>query len=283
MPNEIYFFERSNGISTWHRPFDYADDTDGLTTGEQWKVEHLEQQREQARAKAKQDKPKSQTAIPGTDWSRVLTEQGRTYYCNSETGQSRWDIPEDLAKTLADQASTENEVEAENTELNAEDADWMLEQMADELMDDMPLEASDAEVEEPAEPAAEKVSKDDKLAQFNELLKSASLNPFGTWESEQLKIAADPRFRLIDTDAERHCLFDAVCTDLIAQRRQQQAAARPAKLAGDPFDQLLQEKVTSKKLSFAKFCQQNRKDPRFLKLRSSRDREKRFNKHIGSM
>ncbi|KAJ1812772.1 hypothetical protein LPJ75_003488, partial [Coemansia sp. RSA 2598] len=48
---------------------------------------------------------------------------------------------------------------------------------------------------------------------------------------------------------------------------------------GDPFDQLLVERVT-KKTSFARFCQKHLKDPRYLSVKTSREREKRFLRHI---
>ncbi|KAI8320776.1 hypothetical protein GQ54DRAFT_298394 [Martensiomyces pterosporus] len=310
-PGEPYFYERKNGITTWIRPFDYIDPPQELgpatLVGERWREEDMERKRVMARERAKRDRPVRQHRVPGNEeWRRVETEQGRVFYYNVNTKESRWDRPKDLVvgqqqeqegrENTADTDAKDEGVE-EGTEMNADDAEWMLAQMADEMGGDMDIPGSGLEEEEQDEPPQEAVasneqlSKDEQISMFKDMLRSASINPFGTWETEVHKFQQDDRLACIESAAERHDLFDLVCKELVAQKRKQQneeqrlPQSKKAKgdLSGkDPFDQLLVEAVTSK-TSFAKFCQQHRRDPRFLKLRSSREREKRFKKHVDSL
>ncbi|KAJ2005817.1 hypothetical protein GGI04_002097 [Coemansia thaxteri] len=130
------------------------------------------------------------------------------------------------------------------------------------------------------------MSKDGRIAQFKALLQEIGVNPFGTWESQSSRFASDRRFALVTADAERQDLFDAACKEVAAARSKRSLAtdrhsstleAPPSAL--HPFDQLLREHVT-KKTSFARFCQKHLKDPRFTSLKTSREREKMFQRHM---
>ncbi|KAJ1962884.1 hypothetical protein GGI12_002375 [Dipsacomyces acuminosporus] len=309
MPNEPYYYERKNGITTWIRPFDYIEPLEApLLVGERWREEEIERQRLRAREKARRDKPKSQTKINGTEWRRVETEQGRVFYYNESTKVSRWDQPKELDQALKD-IGEKKEVDVdeqndggdgmEGTEMNADDAEWMLAQMIQGEEEEEQDEAMGQDTHslgyendtQLSNAQNEQLSRDECMSKFRDMLVEAGINPFGTWDTELSKFEQDPRLPLIENTAERNDIFDLVCKELVALKRQQQkqqqssaGQGRPGsrKPAVDPFDQLLEE-VVKTKMSFAKFCQQNRKDPRFLKLRSSREREKRFIKHLESL
>ncbi|KAJ2780604.1 hypothetical protein H4R18_003360 [Coemansia javaensis] len=282
VPREPYYYERNNGITTWIRPFDYVEPADHpLAVGERWQQEEAEHRRRQARARAKQDRPVAQTQAGATSWWTVTTAQGRTYYHNTETGASQWDQPEEAAQALADaaeKAANQDEAPA-GTEMTADDAEWMLAQMADSGSED------GGDVDSPGDTAALTESADlpksERVAQFKEMLREARLDPFGSWEMQKSRHESDPRFAAIGDDDERQDLFNEACRELMEQRRRERpAAAAPAD--PDPFGQLLREKAT-KRMSFARFCQRNLKDPRYLAVKTSRERERRFAQHMGSL
>ncbi|KAJ2040916.1 transcription elongation regulator [Coemansia sp. RSA 922] len=268
LPNEPYYFERNNEITTWIRPFDYTEpSTDSpLSIGESWQRQAAEHRLQKARTHAKADRPLAQTPL-NSDWKRVTTVQGREYFYNTETKTSQWDQPKDL-ETPVDM------VVEEGTEMTADDVDWMLAQMDEEPEEDEDNEDMEAEQDTEDRLPADDLSKDERIVQFKAMLHDKGVNPFGTWEMQINSYESDPRFALINTDAERRELFDVVCKE---------TAKKPRQDTLHPFDQLLCEKVTKKKTSFAKFCQKNLKDPRFTTIKTSREREKRFDKHLESI
>ncbi|KAJ2766715.1 hypothetical protein IWQ57_004254, partial [Coemansia nantahalensis] len=289
MPQERYYYERNNGITTWIRPFDYAAPEPGaspgaeLAVGERWRREEAEKKRHAARRLAKQDRPARQAAIGDTVWRRVDTAQGRMYYYNAETRRSQWEEPPEIAEELQamDRAAEAPEpAEPGGTEMTEDDAEWMLAQMehdgAGELDAISEEDAQEASGDE--QPAA--LPKSECAAQFKEMLLGCTLDPFGAWDTERRKLADDPRFAALDDDAERQDLFDEACREILELRRSQKTAAAPAdNSSSDPFGQLLAEKVT-KRVSFAKFCHRNLGDPRYLSIKTSREREQRFTQHL---
>ncbi|KAJ2746825.1 transcription elongation regulator [Coemansia sp. BCRC 34301] len=270
-PNEPYYFERNNEITTWIRPFDYTDAP--LSKGESWQHAEAERKLRQAWARAKADRPSRQATVRGTDWKLVTTVQGREYYYNTKTQVSQWSHPAELDKEEEEEA-----LDVDGTEMNAEDAEWMLAQMDDEEEDDKEM---DSEVDD--HNAAADVPKDERIAQFKAMLHDIGVNAFSTWEMQVSRFESDPRFGLIDAPAEQRDLFEAVCKETAAAKSKPKEDDSSAQLDLDPFDQLLREKVAKRKTSFAKFCHKNLKDPRFTSVKTSREREKRFIRHLETL
>ncbi|KAJ2812846.1 transcription elongation regulator [Coemansia furcata] len=267
VPNEPYYFERNNEITTWVRPFDYIESP--LSIGEAWQQEQTQHRLDQARAHAKADRPLSQTRI-NDEWTRVATVQGREYFYNTRTKASQWDQPEELEGLLEE----ENVDQAmEGTEMTADDVEWMLAQMDEDQEDEEEMEVREQNTGDHVAMSVDDLPKDERITMFKTMLREVGVNAFGTWETQIKNYESDPRFALVDA-AERRELFDTVCKE---------RAAKPLPSQRNdmhPFDELLAEKVTKKKTSFAKFCQKNLKDARFTSLKTSREREKRFDKHL---
>ncbi|KAJ2056402.1 transcription elongation regulator [Coemansia sp. S146] len=270
LPNEQYYFERNNEITTWIRPFDYIEPTaeSPLSIGETWQRKAAEHRLQQAQAHAKADRPLAQTPLGG-EWKRVTTVQGREYFYNTETKVSQWDQPKNLESPVDPE---DHMVIEEGTEMTADDVEWMLAQMDEDPEEDQ--EDEEMEVQQNTEDRTGDLSKDERIVQFKAMLYDIGVNPFGTWEMQIGSYENDPRFALISAEVERREIFDLVCKE---------TAKKPRKDTLHPFDQLLSEKVTKKKTSFAKFCQKNLKDPRFTTIKTSREREKRFDKHLESI
>lgn len=56
-------------------------------------------------AKEKKEKPKTKTPIEGTDWTRVLTNKGNTFWTNRVTKESVWTLPDELKELAAKDGS----------------------------------------------------------------------------------------------------------------------------------------------------------------------------------
>ncbi|KAJ1662570.1 hypothetical protein IW140_005289 [Coemansia sp. RSA 1813] len=264
MPREIYFHERKLGISTWFQPIDYVilqNVQDIFALGKQWQEEETKKRRERARVRAKQDRPVSQTSMGGA-WMSVATQQGRTYYYNRETQESTWVKPPDV-----------KEEEDEGTEFNAEDAEWMLAQMGD----------SQEKIEETNEPTkvddSQKLTKDELMAGFKQMLVDGSVDPFGAWDTQARKFQNDERITWISDEAERRDLFDTVCAQIIEQRNNKNKTQSSNIRTKDPFEALLHEQV-HKRMPFSRFCAKSLSDPRYLAIKTSREREKRFKQFV---
>ncbi|KAG7096976.1 hypothetical protein E1B28_004372 [Marasmius oreades] len=57
----------------------------------------------------KKDKPVSKIQIPGTDWLRVRTTEGRIFYTHKTKKESVWTVPEEIKDALAQFEKEENE------------------------------------------------------------------------------------------------------------------------------------------------------------------------------
>lgn len=51
--------------------------------------------------KAKKEKPLVKTPVPGTDWIRVLTTEGNTFYTNKAKKESVWSVPDEIKEAVA--------------------------------------------------------------------------------------------------------------------------------------------------------------------------------------
>ncbi|KAJ1796519.1 Transcription elongation regulator 1-like protein [Coemansia sp. RSA 2399] len=266
MPRELYFYERTLGISTWFQPIDYVLPQrieDLYTLGKQWQDE-VEQKR--SRERAKQDRPVKQSSMGTTAWVRVETQQGRTYYYNKKTQESTW------VKPIEQEEAKEEDKQEAGTEYDIEDAEWMMAQMNGTKEED----PDEEDVDEPTEePESQQLTKDERLMAFRKMLFDGSVDPFGSWEMQSRKFQHDERFAWISDDAERCDLFNAVCAQIIEEKQKQHTESKTQGSAQDPFDEMLHECV-SKRMSFARFCEKNLSDPRYLTIKTSREREKRF-------
>ncbi|KAJ2397464.1 hypothetical protein GGI23_003529 [Coemansia sp. RSA 2559] len=266
MPRELYFYERTLGISTWFQPIDYVLPQrieELYTLGKQWQEEEKQQSRKEY---AKQDRPVKQSPMGTTAWMRVETQLGRTYYYNKETRESTWIKPIE---------QEEEEKEEGGTEYNTEDAEWMLAQMNGAKEED----PDEEQVDEPAEePEAQQLTKDERVMAFKKMLLDGSVDPHGAWDLQSRKFQHDERFAWISDDAERRDLFNAVCTQ-ISEQQKKDTKSKTQGSAQDLFDALLHECVR-KPMSFARFCERNLGDPRYLAIKTSLERQKRFTQFI---
>ena len=64
---------------------------------------------------APKEKPKIKTPIPGTDWLRVITNQGNVFYTNKAKKESVWTVPDEIkdAVELLNKKEEDDKIQAE--------------------------------------------------------------------------------------------------------------------------------------------------------------------------
>ncbi|KAJ2614944.1 hypothetical protein GGH99_004974 [Coemansia sp. RSA 1285] len=308
MPGELYFYERTIGISTWYQPMDLVVPTTTtgggggnngaqatpvtllLAAGREWQQQERQRRMERCRLKARQDRPSSQRALVGApNWVAVDTVQGRTYYHNKGTGQSVWEKPR---VDRGSSSNGEHEAKAEEsgpeeappgTEFNAEDAEWMLAQMNGDNEEDEGGTETNINDGGPAVDSLPPASKAERELQFKQMLVDAAVDPFASWDTQARRFQHDKRVAWIPTEAERRDLFDEVAAQTLEKRREADAQTtqkqKQKQTALSPFDELLLEKVRGR-MAFARFCQKSLEDPRYLSVKTSRERERRFKEFV---
>lgn len=51
--------------------------------------------------KEKKEKPKAKVPVPGTEWTRITTNEGNTFYFHKESKRSEWTVPSEIADAVA--------------------------------------------------------------------------------------------------------------------------------------------------------------------------------------
>ena len=75
-----------------------------------------------AAKKAKKERPLVKTPVPGTDWLRVLTTEGNTFYTHTAEKRSVWTVPDEIRDAVAQLEREEADRKAVEAQKAAEDA-----------------------------------------------------------------------------------------------------------------------------------------------------------------
>ncbi|XP_021735373.1 pre-mRNA-processing protein 40C-like [Chenopodium quinoa] len=125
-------------------------------------------------------------------------------------------------------------------------------------------------------------TKEERIAQFKDMLKERGVAPFSKWDKELPKIVFDPRFKAIPTYAERRSLFEHFVRTRAEQERKEKRAAQKAAVEG--FKQLLEESKEDidHTTDYYTFKKRWGHDPRFEAL-ERKDREALLNERVLSL
>ncbi|KZT41872.1 hypothetical protein SISSUDRAFT_981034 [Sistotremastrum suecicum HHB10207 ss-3] len=137
-PNgQLYYYHAATKQSTYERPLpNFAN-----------------LQTQNAPTQKKKEKPLKKTPIPGTDWLRVQTTEGNTFYTNTVQKQSVWTVPEDV-KDAVDALERQERANAIEREQSSDPAEREIERVKAEV---------EADVKRKAEEELDKPSKKAKL------------------------------------------------------------------------------------------------------------------------
>ncbi|OMH80173.1 Pre-mRNA-splicing factor dre4 [Zancudomyces culisetae] len=164
--------------------------------------------------------------------------------------------------------------------MTEDDIAWMLEQMNGGDENEEGIDVADDHVE------ASKMGQEEKCDLFKEMLREKNVNPFGSYDTEELKFIDDDRYKLIESDQERRGLFDLVCKELIKEKKDKstmrEVKAKGAKIDTemDIYEQLMRSESGDPPMSWPKFCQKFRTDARFLSVKSSLKRQSRYEGYL---
>ncbi|RIA98132.1 hypothetical protein C1645_813182 [Glomus cerebriforme] len=136
-PNGMfYYYNAATGQSTWERPIVVPpppigpppgisvnlpppsfQPLSGMVSQQIQQNVPFNQQKDKSKEKKKKEKAKGKRQIPDTKWYIVNTTEGNEFYYNSETKQSVWVVPEEIAVAVKDFKEQE-EKNAQNQKSN---------------------------------------------------------------------------------------------------------------------------------------------------------------------
>ncbi|KAK0486950.1 hypothetical protein EDD18DRAFT_1192549 [Armillaria luteobubalina] len=264
----------------------------------------------------KKEKPAVKTPIPGTEWTRVKTTEGNTFYFHRLKKTSLWTVPEEIEDTLEkfeheeakfiEESKLKAIREEEETAKRAEeerdreverikaDVQSMVKRKAQEDVPSKKLkleELAEEDMEQEAKTLQEKqikipdrvdLSIEEGKALFKALLREKDINPLHPWDTSLPLFVSDPRYVLLPSVSTRRDAFDEYCRERARELRQlnvkkEKETSNPK----DEFDRLLATEVKSTRLSWGDFRRSWKKDRRFYGWgRDDREREKRFKEHL---
>lgn len=108
--------------------------------------------------KDKKEKPKTKLPIPGTDWTKVITNKGNVFWTKKLTKESVWVVPDEI-KDIVDQLEKEEKSETASGKKRKERDD---EENKDEDEEDEDVESTKVEIESEGEEEKEKEKEPEK-------------------------------------------------------------------------------------------------------------------------
>ncbi|CAG8517519.1 13625_t:CDS:10 [Acaulospora colombiana] len=272
-PNGMfYYYNAATGQSSWERPVM----TPGFAT---LPVLHqsvsqqvpAQQQKEQSKVKKKKEKAKSKKPIPDTKWHIVTTTEGNQFYYNSETKQSLWKVPEEIAEAVriikeqeARESQNQKSQDKTGVKRKAEDDD---EAMAGE--DAKRAKGGSAVMEN----EGTELTEDDIAFQLQ-------------FMEEQERQESDVEHSESHDHSTEHAMSDEG-SQLLSKEKGKGVDLLPEERAlkfkvlseKDEYLKLLEEE-TSYRSHWDSFRSSFKRDPRFKNFADDKEREKLFRKHV---
>ncbi|KAF8897518.1 Hsp90 protein-domain-containing protein [Infundibulicybe gibba] len=187
----------------------------------------------------------------------------------------------------------EQEDEGDDGDSRSEDEDWQKEAEA-QLAVEAEIEKKRIEKEEKRMQEAEAqrqagihipervdLSLEEGKALFKTLLREKDINPLHPWDTSLPLFVSDPRYILLPSVSARREAFDEYCRDRARELRQSNVKKEKEANPHEEFGRLLNDEVTSTRMTWADFRRSYKKDRRFYGWgRDDKEREKRFKQYI---
>eukprot|EP00794_Sanderia_malayensis_P005398 gene5398-6074_t len=309
---KVYYYNSKTLESTWARPkvFDelevnnakkIEDGTESVKPpGGDQKMSHTANDSNSSSAK-----PIASTAIPGTGWHVVWTSSSKYFFFNPVTKTSIWERPtqlqnnqtvdeivkagpkldkrEEAVKSKETEEQTEEEPATKKAKVEEEEIVEQAEteevvEMEEVVKDEKQVEEDEKlQRERDAEIRRLTTSLDDRMVEFRALLLEKGVSAFSTWEKELHKIVFDSRYLLLSMKERKQCFDKFVRSRADEERKERKIKAKEKK---EEFHKLLEEFVSSQKMTFNEFSSKAGKDSRFKLIEKSREREGLFNEFM---
>ncbi|KAK9795587.1 hypothetical protein WJX73_010842 [Symbiochloris irregularis] len=254
----LYWYNRETGKSTWERPADL-----------------------QGPSQAKPSTPVPSTPTPGTPaaaaaaaapaaasgWKEFTAPDGRKYYHNKATGESKWTLPDDLKAAAA--AAAARASAAGGAAANAQPPSIQVVKLEHAQPQSNGMAAGGAGAAHAARVSAATTvkpfmyaSKEEAKDAFKELLAYAGVSSDSTWEPVMKKIVGDPRYSALHSLGERKACFKEYQEMRVkAEKEEARAALRKAR---EEFVVMLEEcKELKADMRYSKVAQLLDWDPRW--------------------
>lgn len=250
-------------------------------------------------------KPVSTTAVPGTPWCVVWTDKNRVFYFNPSTKTSVWERPaelrdrEDVDKMVSNpilpisqpdddsRLSASSDLSSAQAEkkikLDSNSSSSVSNQSAPSKPSVVPKimkKEVASEIEKEAAKKRETISVEERIDTFKKLLEEKEVNPSSTFQKELSKIVFDPRYLLL-TSVERRDVFEKWCIE--RKEVEHQKRRERIKKATADFNKLLEEAKLTSHSRYDDFHSQYSKNPRYMALERTKDREILFDDHLAML
>lgn len=134
-----------------------------------------------------------------------------------------------------------------------------------------------SEIEKEAAKKRENIPIEERVDTFRKMLEEKEVDHTSTFQRELSKIVFDPRYLLL-TSAERRETFEKFCSEKTDE--QQRKRREKIKAVTNDFKTLLGEADLSSRSTYEEFHNRYSKDPRYLALEKTKDREILFDDHL---
>ncbi|CAJ0755188.1 6779_t:CDS:10 [Entrophospora sp. SA101] len=340
----LYYYNATTGQSTWERPImaPPPPPTMGSPPGllqppgfqpmggmhpmslQQQQQLHMSlypSQQNRPKEKKKKEKSKGKKQILDTKWYIVNTTESNEFYYNSETKQSVWEIPEEIAdavKALKEQEAKESQ---NNNKLNNEGVGVKRKADDDEesvdgedvkrakgridedisfqlqFMEEQELLAGGVKLDEHSDlqkyemtgggidnsqKSFKEQNREVELSPEERVLMDMDVSPFAMWEKELPRIIHDSRYTLIPTLKQRKEYFDEYCKERAVEVRAEKKNKALHMSAKDEYSKLLEEETTHRS-HWDEFRRMFKKDLRFKNFSDDKEREKLFRNHVDDL
>lgn len=252
-----FYYDRDTKTSFWEMPEKLKEPMEEL--------KKLEEEQEAKKNKLKQEneaKLAQKEKEDADNKKRLLEEE------EAEQEAKRVKLEQEISQENDDKSEEHTkEEELEATEMTEEDIMWQLQQMAE-----AEVEETQATAQTTKEP---KLSEEECLTQFNQLLAERNISPFAMYSTEYPKLMTDPRFSLVPHNKQK-ALFNKYCNELGEKIKNEKKSKKKPE---DEFKELLVSKVTQK-MYWDDFRRKYKDDPRFKALSVTREKEALFKDHV---
>ncbi|KAJ9471025.1 Pre-mRNA-processing protein 40C [Diplonema papillatum] len=230
----------------------------------------------------------SYQTVEGSAW-RLISNQGKQFWYNSESKQSAWTRPaetegKELSAPVYKKRKREEETQDVTTkgdtakELAAEGSP-----KADAGEGDADATADKKKRRKDGEPDAfSSLSEEERQSLFHSLLGELDLPRFASWSYVLRLIISDKRFHTLKDMPSRRAAFDAFMKARTAQKPTTAPKTVPSATSLGTIHDLLNERVTNDKLAYDAFQAKFRHDPRYNTV-GPKERRELFEAHAKAL
>ncbi|XP_057307232.1 transcription elongation regulator 1-like isoform X2 [Hydractinia symbiolongicarpus] len=261
-------------------------------------------------------KPVASRPIPGTGWHLVWTGAGKVFFFHPTSKTSIWERPKELESNInvdeilkqgpnapketiappisssdgnAEREKRPNEAQRKD-ELDKEELEPIIKKKKMDIPENSEIKSIPMVVEEEkvkitgetnhrreVEVKKAIIPLDERMTMFTNLLREKEVSAFSTFEKELNKILFDERYLLLTMKERKQCFEKYVKVRAVEERKER---AQKVKEKKEDFKRLLEDVISSARITFSDFAAKNSKESRYKAIEKMREREQLFNEFM---